>query len=86
MRWYMGGPGSLGCKSSHDIRWRYLRPALAPGKQDDAQQVAWLETKLAEADTALAEIRKITGLTHTGVPRAHAAVSRIDQIARKALA
>jgi hypothetical protein len=57
----------------------YLRADLAAAK------VAAVEDQLAQSDAALTAIRQITGLTHAGVPRAHAALSQIDQLARKGL-
>jgi hypothetical protein len=46
---------------------------------------AGAEDQLAEADKALNEIRTICYVTHLGQARAHAALSQIDQIARKGL-
>lgn len=49
-------------------------------------RIECLESQLARSDAAMTAIRAITGVTHTGRPTAHAALSQIDQIARRTLA
>ena len=43
------------------------------------------EKQLAEADRALNAIRVVCSMPHVAMDRAYAALSRIDQIARKGL-
>jgi hypothetical protein len=75
-------------KALSDALLAKARETVSSSKEiaDLNEAKAWFETKLAEADKALMDIRRITGTTHTGTPRAYTALSQIDQLARKALA
>jgi len=79
----------------HDVEIAVLRSdiralsAALDETQSDLASVkadfAGVEARLVEADKALNEIRTICYVTHLGQARAHAALSQIDQIARKGL-